>query len=410
MSPFLQLAFELVVILLAAKAAGLISLRLGQPSVLGELVAGVLLGPSLINILGLPFTDTASLGTTINDLSELGVLLLMFLAGLELHLGELASHRKVSLLASLGGMIGSVGLGWGAGRLFGMSGTAALLLGIALGATSVSISARTLLELGVLRSRVGLSLLGAAVLDDILSILAFSLFLAFTSRSGDVAGLAWIVARMFLFLAGACAFGFWVLPRLSRWIAGLHISQGPLAFAIAALLVYGLTAELVGGMAAIIGAFLAGLMFARSSEKSAIEPGINSLAYGLFIPVFFINIGLSINLRSLQWNDLWLLLAVTAAAVAGKLLGAAVGARLGGLPGGQSLQLGAGMVARGEVTLIVAAMGIGSGLIGERAFSAIVVAVLLSTLLTPPMLRLFSKAHANAKGEARANEADLPEE
>ena len=121
MTPFLQLAFELVVILFAAKAAGYISTRLGQPSVLGELLIGVLLGPSLLNILGLPFINSTNLGGTISDLSELGVLLLMFLAGLELHLSELTSHRKVSLLASIGGLLLSILLGWGAGRLFAMN-------------------------------------------------------------------------------------------------------------------------------------------------------------------------------------------------------------------------------------------------------------------------------------------------
>jgi Kef-type K+ transport system membrane component KefB len=403
MSPFLQLAFELAVILLAAKAAGYLSMRLGQPSVLGELVAGLLLGPSLVNILGLPFIDSASLGATINELSELGVLLLMFLAGLELHLGELAGNRRVSLLASVGGVLVSLALGWGAGRLFGMGQAAALLLGIALGATSVSISARTLMELGMLRSRVGLSLLGAAVVDDILSILAFSVFLAVTSGKAGIGGLVWIAARMLLFLAAATAFGWWVLPRLSRVVARLSISQGPLAFAVAMLLVYGLAAELVGQMAALIGTFLAGLMFARTPEKGLIEQGANSIAYGLFIPIFFINIGLSVDLRSLQLTAVWLIVAVALAAIAGKLLGAATGAGLGGFKRVEALQLGAGMVARGEVTLIVAAVGSRAGLIDGRAFSAIVVAVLVSTLVTPPMLRAFSGFSTRPAGEDREN-------
>jgi Kef-type K+ transport system membrane component KefB len=387
MSPFLQLAFELVVILLAAKAAGFLSTRLGQPSVLGELLIGVLLGPSLINILGLPFINNTSLGITLSELSELGVLLLMFIAGLELHLGELASHRKVSMLASVGGLFLSIGLGWGAGRLFGMHTAAALLLGLALGATSVSISARTLMELGVLRSRVGLSLLGAAVVDDILSILAFSIFLAVYSGRGDLASLVWLVLRMLLFLLLAIGFGLWVLPPIARWVEHLSISQGTLAFAIVILLVYGLASELVGQMAAIIGAFLAGLMFARTPEKTIIEPGITALAYGFFVPVFFINIGLTINLHSLQPGAFWLILVVTFAAVLGKLLGAAAGAGLGRLPWNESIQLGAGMVARGEVTLIIAATGSRAGLINASAFSAIVAAVLLSSLVTPPMLR-----------------------
>jgi Kef-type K+ transport system membrane component KefB len=387
MSPFLQLAFELVIILLAAKAAGFLSTRLGQPSVLGELLVGVLLGPSLINVLGLPFINSTTLGDTIAELSELGVLLLMFIAGLELHLSELTKNRKVSLLSSAGGMLLSIGLGWGAGRIFGISHTAALLMGLALAATSVSIAARTLMEMNVLRSRVGLSLLGAAVVDDVLSILAFSVFLAVYTGSGGIVGLLLILVRMLLFLAAAVAFGLWGLPYLTRWVTRLPISQGVLAFAFVIMLVYGLAAELVGHMAAIIGTFLAGLMFARTPEKAAIEPGITALAYGLFVPIFFINIGLSVNLRGLQPTAIWLILVVALAAILGKLLGAASGARLGGLPRHEAFQLGAGMVARGEVTLIIAAVGSEAGLITGKAFSAIVAAVLFSTLVAPPMLR-----------------------
>jgi Kef-type K+ transport system membrane component KefB len=387
MTPFLQLAFELVVILFAAKAAGYISTRLGQPSVLGELLVGVLLGPSLINILHFPFINSDTLIAAIDELSELGVLLLMFLAGLELHLGELTSYRKVSLLASTGGLLLSIGLGWGAGRLFGINNNAALLLGLALAATSVSISARTLMEMGVLRTRVGLSLLGAAVVDDILSILAFSIFLAVVTGSSSLAGLLWLVVRMILFLLGAVAFGLWVLPPLVRWVERLSISQGVLAFAIVMLLTFGLAAELVGQMAAIIGTFLAGLMFARTPEKKMIEQGMSSLAYGLFVPIFFVNIGLSVDVHSLPFSAILLILVVTAVAMLGKLIGAAGGARLGGLPGRESIQLGAGMVARGEVTLIIVAIGSKAGLIDNNVFSSAVAAMLLCSLATPLLLR-----------------------
>jgi Kef-type K+ transport system membrane component KefB len=326
----------------------------------------------------------------------------MFLAGLELHLGELTSHRKVSFFASIGGLLLSVFLGWGAGRLFSMTNIASLLLGLALGATSVSISARTLMEMGVLRSRVGLSLLGAAVVDDILSILAFSIFLSVTSGSGGIWSLVWLTARMVLFLGSAAAFGFWILPRLAHWVGRLSISQGSLAFAIVSLLVYGLAAELVGQMAALIGAFLAGLMFARTPEKSQIEPGMTSLAYGLFVPVFFINIGLSIDLHALQFNSLWLILVVAVVSLVGKISGAAIGARLGGFPINESLQLGTGMIARGEVTLIIAAAGSKAGLIDGGAFSAIVTAVLITSLVTPPMLR-FAFAHQHPKISVQAD-------
>jgi len=230
-------------------------------------------------------------------------------------------------------------------------------------------------------------LLGAAVVDDILSIPALSVFLAVVTGSSSMAGLLWLAARMILFLAGAAAFGMWVLPRLARRVGRLPISQGALAFAIVTLLAYGLAAELVGQMAAIIGTFLAGLMFARTPEKSSIEQGMSSLAYGLFVPIFFVNIGLTVDINSLPFSAVWLILVVTAAAVLGKLLGAAGGARLGGLPGNESIQLGAGLVARGEVTLIIVAIGNKAGLIDNYVFSAAVAAMLLCSLATPILLR-----------------------
>jgi Kef-type K+ transport system membrane component KefB len=400
-TPFLQLIFELVIILLAAKLAGYVASRLRQPPVLGELLAGVLLGPSVFNILHLAFINSTSLRDTLSQISELGVLLLMFIAGLELHLGELTKNRRISLLASTGGLFLSIGLGWAAGRFFALNNSSALLLGLALGATSVSISARTLMEMGVLRSRVGLSLLGAAVVDDILSLLGFSIFLAVTSGGGGFWGLAWLTVRMMLFLVLAILFGLWVLPFLTRRISKLSISQGTLTFALVTLLTYSLASELIGHMAALIGAFLAGLMFARTPEKEAIEPGITALAYGLFVPIFFINIGLTVDLRGLQPTAIGLILVVTLIAIAGKLFGAAAGARLGGLPGNEALQLGAGMVARGEVTLIVVAAGSKTGLITSTVFSVLVVVVLITTLVTPLILRFtFSEGNTGVKVKA----------
>ena len=394
MSEFLQLAFELAIILLAAKAAGYLSTRLGQPSVLGEILAGILLGPSLLDILHLPFIQTDTLAHTLEILGQLGVLLLMFLAGLDLHLGDFAGHRRVSILASLGGLIVTIVLGWGSGRLFGLENSSAFLLGLALSATSVSVAARTLMELKILRSRVGLSLLGAAVVDDILSLLAFSVFLAIASGTSGWMGLLWATVRMVIFLVLAVAFGRWILPLLARLAGRLAISQGSLTLAIIILLVYGLASELVGGMAAIIGAFLAGLMFARTAEKAVIEHGMNSLAHSLFVPIFFINIGLSVNLQLLPGSAVVLILVITAVSILGKLLGAAGGARLGGLPMGESLQLGAGMVARGEVTLIIAAAGSQAGLLDAIVFPAVVAAVLFCTLLTPLLLRV-TFTHSN---------------
>ena len=387
MSVFLQLAFLIAVILLAAKAAGYLSVRLGQPSVLGELLVGILLGPSLLNMLHLPFIEGEALGETIAELGELGVLLLMFIAGLELHLDELTRNTKVSALAGFLGVLTPLAMGAGIGLLFGFDLRSAFFLGLMLGATSVSISAQTLMELKVLRTRVGLGLLGAAVFDDVLIILLLSISLAVVSGGTSATGILFILLRMVIFLTASVAFGLYVLPRLVRIVSRLPISQGVLSLAVVILLFYGVAAEVVGGMAAITGSFLAGLMFARAAEKERLMAGVSSLAYGLFVPIFFVSIGLAVNVRDLEAEALLLTGAIIVVAIVSKLFGSGLGARWAGFSWRESWQLGAGMVSRGEVGLIVANVGIGAGLVTESQFSAVVGMVLVSTLVTPPMLR-----------------------
>lgn len=411
MSAFLQLAFLISIILFSAKFAGYVSMRLGQPSVLGELVVGIMLGPSLVNLLDLPFIDH-SMTEVIAEFSEFGVLLLMFLAGLELHFGEMQRNWRVSASAGFLGVVFPVLMGWGTGMLFGLGPTVALFLGLTLGATSVSISAQTLIELKALRSRVGLSLLGAAVFDDILIILFLSVFLGVQGEAS--AGVWLIVARMTLFLVFSVLLGLWGLPWLIRQTASLPISQGLLTVSLIVMFVYGIAAEFFGGMAAITGAFLAGLMLGRCPEKERIEAGTHALAYGLFVPVFFVHIGLSINLRDFRLEALLLTLVIIAAAVAGKWLGAGWGARLGGLGKTEAFQLGAGMISRGEVGLIVANVGIVEGFLLDNEFSAIVMMVLVTTLVTPPILRgLFARKKAGEEkkpsGDAQAEgRSDAP--
>jgi Kef-type K+ transport system membrane component KefB len=200
---------------------------------------------------------------------------------------------------------------------------------------------------------------------------------------------AWIFLRMVLFLTGSVVIGIWVLPWFVRRVSRLPISQGVLSLGLVVMFGYGLAAELVGSIAAITGAFLAGLMFARSPEKERLERGMSVLAYGLFVPIFFVHIGLSVNLRQLDLQAIWLLVAVILVAVLGKFLGAGGGARLAGFTWLESAQLGAGMVSRGEVGLILATVGISNGLLDGSLFSAIVGMVLITTLITPPLLRMF---------------------
>lgn len=387
MSHFLQLAFLLSLILFTAKVAGYISTRLGQPSVLGKLLVGILLGPSLLNLMDFPFV-AHELSEVIHLFGEMGVLLLMFLAGLEFQLDEMRENMRVAALAGTMGVVVPVLLGWGIGLLFGMTLSASIFLGLTLGATSVSISAQTLMELKVLRTRVGLSLLGAAVFDDILIILLLSIFLAFTSGgTGGGLEILVILVRMTLFVGISFLFGMRVLPWVIRQVNRLQISQGLLVATLITTFVYAVAAEYLGGLAAITGAFIAGLMLARTPEKERIESGVHALAYGLFVPVFFVSIGLSIDLRGFPTQALLFTAVVVLVAIFGKWVGAGWGAKMGGLSGRESVQLGAGMISRGEVGLIAASIGMTNNLVGTNEFSAIVVMVLLTTLVTPPILR-----------------------
>jgi Kef-type K+ transport system membrane component KefB len=404
MSSFLQFAFLLAVILLAAKLAGYLSIRLGQPSVLGELLIGVVLGPSLVNLLHLPIVQDEVLGEMIKMMGEIGVLFLMFIAGLELEFNELRQTRHVSALAGAMGVAVPVLLGWVVGVIFKMESNSAIFLGLTMGATSVSISAQTLMEMKVLRSKVGLGLLGAAVFDDILVILLLSIFFALTDGAGTLLGVVLVFLRMLLFFGLAAAFGLWILPRLLKWVRHLPISQSVLSLAIVTILGYGLAAELIGGMAAITGAFLAGLMFARNPEKGNLEPRISSLAYGFFVPIFFVDIGLGINLSSLA-KGLVFAIVVIVVAIIGKFIGAGLGARWAGFSWRESAQVGAGMVSRGEVGLIVANLGVSAGLVTSAEFSAIVGMVIASTLITPPVLRWLFKETQQPKIEPKPDEA-----
>lgn len=386
MTPFLQISIILAFLLLAAKAAGYISTRLGQPSVLGELLIGVILGPSLLSIFNLPFLDYEELPHFIADFAEIGVLLLMFISGLELHISDLTKNKGASAYAGTLGVLVPVLLGFLVGEFFSMETEQSIFLGLTLGATSVSISAQTLIELKVLRSKVGFGLLGAAVFDDMLVILLLSGFIAL-HQGGSALEIIIVLVKMIIFLSLSVAFGIWILPKISRKVQSLPITQGTITLSIIIMLVYSVSAELLGGMAAITGSFIAGLMYARTKEKNEIERGLRSLSYGLFVPIFFINIGLNVNVRGMSISTLWVLVMITIAAIVGKIFGAGLGAKLGKFGWLESLQLGIGMMSRGEVGLIVATVGLQENFLNPDLYSSIVGMVLITTLLTPPLLR-----------------------
>ena len=234
---FLDFILALVIVIIAAKLGGYISNRFRQPSVLGELLAGLILGPTILDMLHSPlFQSPEILAESLTLLAELGVILLMLLAGLELHLDELLSSGKVAALAGVLGVVVPLGMGYGTALFFGAEETEALFIALTLSATSVSISAQTLMELQVLRSRVGLGLLGAAVFDDILVILILSIsFVLVAGTAGGLGSVGLTVLGMIVYLVVAILLGFWLIPRLAIWVSDLPISQGTIAFVLGCL-------------------------------------------------------------------------------------------------------------------------------------------------------------------------------
>lgn len=400
MSPFLQLILTLVILIVAAKAGGWISVRLHQPAVLGELLMGLLLGPTVVDLLHQPFiTDHELLHEEVFNLAEIGVVVLMFVAGMEVDLKEMLRAGRVAVLSGVLGVGVPLVMGALAALPFGYLGPTAWFIGIILTATSVSISAQTLLELGVLRTREGIALLGAAVVDDVLVLLLLSLFVAL-GGSATVSPIA-IVGNMLLYLALAGAIGWLVLPRLAQWVDRQPISEGLAALALVSALLFAWSAEVVGGLAAITGAFIAGAGLGRSTLRDKIETKMHAITYAFLVPIFFVSIGLEANAREIAGAALPFLIVLFVVAVASKLIGAGLGARLGGFTNRQALRVGVGMVSRGEVGLIVASVGVREGVIGPDIFSVVVILVLLSTLASPLLLRRLFRPAPGEAGQLR---------
>ncbi|MGQ9500989.1 MAG: cation:proton antiporter [Anaerolineae bacterium] len=385
----IPLLLGLAIVLVAAKAGGWLVRRLGQPAVLGELAVGLLLGPSVLNVFGMDYFASVHTLDVLREFGELGVIFLMFAAGLEIQVGDLLRTGRAAALVGFIGVVFPIGLGTLAGLQFNYLPASAVFMGIVLAATSVSISARTLMELGRLRSREGLTLLSAAVVDDVLAILVLSIFVGIFSGGSDQAWqLIWIALRMFLFLAGAFLVGLWILPRVVDWVRQLPISEPVLSVTLASVLLFAWAAEFLGGVAAITGAFVAGVGLARSAQRTEIERGIHTLNYALFVPIFLVVIGLRADVRQLSESDIGLTILLCAVAIVSKILGCGIGARLGGMSWRESLRVGTGMISRGEVGLIVAGIGLDEQLVQPSLFTDVVVMVIVTTLVTPPLLRL----------------------
>ncbi|MBE7118952.1 cation:proton antiporter [Bacillus cereus] len=367
--------FQIALILLSTKLAGDLSVRLGQPSVLGKLIVGIVIGPAVFG-----WIENSELLT---QLSNVGVILLMFMAGLETDLEELNANRNSSLAVALGGIILPFVGGYVSGLVMGMEQGNAVFLGLLLCATSVSISVQTLRDLGKMKTRESTTMLGAAVFDDILVVILLAFAMSFLGT--DDVNLTMVILKKVVFFASIILIGWKGVPAIMRWLSPLRVSESIVSAALIICFSFAYFGELLG-IAGIIGAFAAGIAISQTNYKHEVEKKVEPIAYAMFVPVFFVSIGMNITFDGIG-DQIWFILALTVIAVFTKLIGCGFGARMTGFDAKSSAIIGAGMVSRGEVALIIAGTGLSSGLLAQDYFTAIVIVVILTTMITPPMLK-----------------------
>ncbi|WP_019124011.1 cation:proton antiporter, partial [Brevibacillus massiliensis] len=375
----MTLFFELALILLSTKLAGDISVRLGQPAVLGKLIIGIIIGPAVLGWI------TGS--ELIDQLSQIGVLLLMFLAGLETDLHELNRNRNASMAVAVGGVILPFLGGYAMGLMWGMEQTHAVFVGLLLCATSVSISVQTLRDLGRLSSREGTTILGAAVVDDVLVVILLAFVMSMLGAQ-DVS-LWLVIGKKVIFFVSIFLIGWKLVPLVMRWLAPLKVTEAVISAALILCFSFAFYSETMG-IAGIIGAFAAGVAIAQTNYKEEVIHKLEPIAYGVFVPVFFVSIGLSVTFSGIA-DQFWFIVILSLIAIVTKLVGCGLGAKLTGFSTHSALGIGAGMISRGEVALIIAAIGLESQLLKPEYFTSTIIVVIVTTLVTPPLLKVLFK-------------------
>lgn len=363
-------------ILIAAKTAGWLCQRVGIPSVLGQLLAGVVAGPS---ILGWIHPDV-----TLNSLATIGVIILMFIAGLETDMRQMRQVGKAAFVSAAVGVVVPFIAGTIFARALGYSLPISLFLGTLLTATSVSISAQTLKELGKLHTKEGTTILGAAVIDDVLGLIVLSLILAFTLGQNPV----WSIVKMVLYFPVAYLLGYYGFPLLSRWLPRMLALEVRIGLVLALVLLYAWSAQELGSVAAITGAYIAGLLVSRTEMREWVHDGVSKIGYAFFIPIFFIYVGVEASFGSVWHLSPFFLVSFLVIALVTKIIGCGGGALLCRFKPAEALTVGVGMISRGEVALITATLGLQARLINSTLFSVVILITMVTTLVTPLLLKL----------------------
>lgn len=399
---------DLALILLSTKVFGLITRRVKLPQVVGALLAGLILGPACIGILHQ--TDF------IYQVSEIGVIVLMFCAGLETDIDELKKSGKASFVIALLGVIVPLLGGFAVAAYFNRPGMIEptadvnvilqnVFIGVILTATSVSISVETLKEMGKLNTKAGNAILGAAIIDDILGIVALTIITSLADSSVNVAMVFIKIIGFFIFVGVG---GYVLHVVFQKWVKGYERDlQRFVILAFVICLLFSYCAEEFFGVADITGAFFAGLIITKTTHTNYIARRFGILSYILLSPVFFANIGLQVNLPSMSPMIIGFAVALVVIAVLTKVVGCGVGAKLCKYSNKDCIRIGAGMVSRGEVALIVAAKGNAIGLISADLMGPIVIVVVITTIISPILLKMTFSEKDNKDENSDFVESDL---
>ncbi len=373
---------DLFLVLLAAKLGDEVFKRIGQPAIVGEILGGVLVGPSVL--------DWVQVSEVLRVFSELGVVFLLFWVGLETRLSEMKAVGRIAVTVGSAGVVLPFLAGVGFGLALGESTETSVFLGAALAATSAGITSATFLDLGIARSRAARTVLGAAVVDDILALILLSVAVGMAADGGVDAGkIALALAIAVAFVVFVALGGTQILARRPQLLQAPAFANSPLLPAV--LVCLGLAAFAANiGLAALIGAFLAGMIVAETKDHNSIEQEVQPL-YAFFPPFFFAFIGIELDLGTLlDGHALVLLAAVTVIAAAAKLVPAYLAARPLGKD--EAMIVGVGMIPRGEVGIVVASIGAAEGVVDPELFGVVVGMSILTTLIAPFALRRLSRS------------------
>lgn len=376
-----KVLLQIALILVSTKIGGITARKFKMPEVLGALIAGLIIGPVALHLVN--YDDNIKL------LSNLGVIMLMFLAGLETNLNEFKKAGLSSFVIAVAGIVVPLLFGTLSAYLFFQDFLENVFVGVILTATSVSITVETLAELGKLNTRVGVNILGAAVIDDILGLISISVLLAVSGKgeNGSSGSLALTITEILLFCI-ISVIAIMILPKvLNRLLKDIRPSHTFLTFAIVAALLAAFVAESLG-IAAITGAYLCGLLLSQFVHKETLERGVRSISSGFLAPIFFASVGIETSLNGFSIKTLMIAICMFVVAVLGKIIGCGTAARFFKMKRSESLQVGVGMISRGEVAIITANIGLQAGIITNEVFLPTMVVVILTTMVTPVFLKL----------------------